>query len=275
MFPSASSLCTGAQLEPAQLSYWKGDAPGGTSGFAPQRSTTQTERPSLSIATPLNAPHLLWSAGKLPHGETERYGFGRSLVGVVSRFDTGCEMRPAQPAATAAIAASVRRVSASRRMGTSSPAMLRASAMPRRWRRENPVEAPWLASLHAPVAMADGDDDAVRSEDRVGAAKPACLAGHVRVGLRKPRTRLLVEEHQLTAFAVQVAGAAEVEECRDGFRADAPLLHAGPGLMGGGLHATTPGLRPPTGPARRHRSARSRRGPRARRGRASPAASRR
>src|SRR5439155_20510748 len=130
MFPSASSLCTGAQLEPAQLSDWKGDAPGGTSGFAPHPSTTQTVRPSLSIATPLNAPHLLWSAGRLPHGETERYGFGRSLVGVLSRFDTGCEMRPAQPAATAAIATRVKRVSRLLRMGTSSPAMLRASAMP-------------------------------------------------------------------------------------------------------------------------------------------------
>jgi hypothetical protein len=72
MLPSASSLCTGAQLEPAQLSYWNADSPGGTSGFAPQRSTTQTERPSLSMATAFNAPHFAWSAGRLPHGETLR-----------------------------------------------------------------------------------------------------------------------------------------------------------------------------------------------------------
>src|SRR5712691_4799144 len=80
MFPLASSLCTGAQLEPAQLSYWTGDAPGGTSGFAPQRSTTHTDSPSLSMATPFNAPHFLPS-GSLPHGAVVRYGLGRSLVG--------------------------------------------------------------------------------------------------------------------------------------------------------------------------------------------------
>jgi len=36
---------------------------------------------------------------------------------------------------------------------------------------------------------------------------------------------------------VQVAGAAEVEQGRDGLRADAALLHAGAGVMGEGLHA--------------------------------------
>src|SRR5258706_2350164 len=97
MSPFASSLCTGAQLEPAQLSYWNADSPGGTSGFAPQRSTTQIERPSLSTATPFSAPHLAWSAGRLPKGE-ERYGFGRSLVGVVSVFET----RVVQPAVNTA-----------------------------------------------------------------------------------------------------------------------------------------------------------------------------
>src|ERR1043166_3015909 len=84
MLPSESSLCTGAQLEPAQLSYVKGDAPGGTSGLAPQRSTTQMERPSLSTATPFSAPHLCPS-GSLPQGAALRYGLGRSLVGVPGR----------------------------------------------------------------------------------------------------------------------------------------------------------------------------------------------
>src|SRR5262245_58915617 len=83
MLPSGSSLCTGAQLEPAQLSYWNAEAPGGTSGFAPQRSTTQSERPSLSTATPFNAPHLR-ASGSFPHGATVRYGLGRSLVGAAS-----------------------------------------------------------------------------------------------------------------------------------------------------------------------------------------------
>ena len=59
------------QLDPAQLSYWKGDAPGGTSGLAPQRSTTQSERPSLSTATAFSAPHLCPS-GSFPHGATLR-----------------------------------------------------------------------------------------------------------------------------------------------------------------------------------------------------------
>src|ERR1041384_4641790 len=88
MLPSESSLCTGAQLEPAQLSYVNGDAPGGTSGLAPQRSTTQMERPSLSTATPFSAPHLC-SSGSLPQGAALRYGLGRSLVGVPSHFHAG------------------------------------------------------------------------------------------------------------------------------------------------------------------------------------------
>ena len=71
MLPSASSLCTGGQSEPAQLSYWKGDSPGGTSGFAPQRSATQSERPSRSTATAFSAPHLRPSAS-FPHGATVR-----------------------------------------------------------------------------------------------------------------------------------------------------------------------------------------------------------
>jgi hypothetical protein len=70
MLPSASSLCTGAQLEPAQLSYVKGLAPAGTSGFAPQRSTTQSALPSLSTATPFSAPHFGCDTGSLPHGAT-------------------------------------------------------------------------------------------------------------------------------------------------------------------------------------------------------------
>jgi len=106
----------------------EGRCAGGTSGFAPQRSTTQTERPSLSIATPLNAPHCRDRQAGCPTARRSGNGFGRSLVGVVSRFDTGCEMRPAQPAAAAAIATRVKRASGLLRMGTSSPAMLRAVA---------------------------------------------------------------------------------------------------------------------------------------------------
>src|SRR6267143_1036366 len=106
-----------------------------------------------------------------------------------------------------------------------------------RRRRENRAGAPWLGSRHAPVPVADSDDDAVRSDDRVGAPESACLASGAGVGFRKPRPRLLVEEHELTAFAVQMAGAAEVEQGLDGFRADAALLHAGAGVMGEGLHA--------------------------------------
>src|SRR5256885_9089137 len=53
----------------------------------------------------------------------------------------------------------------------------------------------------AAVAVADGDDDAVRSQDRVSAPKPARLARGAGVGFRKPRPRLLVEDHELTAFA--------------------------------------------------------------------------
>src|SRR4051812_35934702 len=102
MLPSASSLCTGAQLEPAQLSYWKADSPGGTSGFAPQRSTTHTERPSLSTATALSAPHLRPS-GSLPHGAAVRYGFGRSLTGLPSHFHALAHPSSAR-AALAAIA---------------------------------------------------------------------------------------------------------------------------------------------------------------------------
>src|SRR5713101_2071101 len=77
--PDESNLRTGARLEPAQLSYWNGEAPGGMSGFAPHRSATQTDSPSLSIATPFSAPHFLPS-GSFPHGAMVWYGLGRSLV---------------------------------------------------------------------------------------------------------------------------------------------------------------------------------------------------
>src|SRR5882762_7994186 len=78
--PDESNLSTGGTDEPAQLSYVNGETPGGTSGFAPHRSATQTDSPSLSIATPFRAPHFLPS-GRFPHGATDRYGLGRSLVG--------------------------------------------------------------------------------------------------------------------------------------------------------------------------------------------------
>src|SRR5450432_186972 len=81
--PDESSLRTGARVEPAQLSYENGEAPGGMSGFAPHRSATQTDSPSLSIATPFRAPHFLPS-GSFPHGAMVWYGLGRSLVGWIS-----------------------------------------------------------------------------------------------------------------------------------------------------------------------------------------------
>ena len=65
--PDESNLSTDGSDEPAQLSYVNGDAPGGTSGFAPHRSATQTDSPSLSTATPFRAPHFLPS-GRFPHG---------------------------------------------------------------------------------------------------------------------------------------------------------------------------------------------------------------
>src|SRR5258706_12970664 len=80
-FPDESNFMTGATAEPAQLSYANGDSPGGISGFAPHRFATQTDSPSLSIATALNAPHVL-PTGRFPHGATvSRYGLGRSFVG--------------------------------------------------------------------------------------------------------------------------------------------------------------------------------------------------
>ena len=56
--PEESNLRIGARVEPAQLSYWNADAPGGVSGFAPHRSATQTDSPSLSMATAFSAPHF-------------------------------------------------------------------------------------------------------------------------------------------------------------------------------------------------------------------------
>src|SRR5450759_791863 len=81
--PDESNLRTGDSVEPAQLSYANGEAPGGMSGFAPHRSATQTDSPSLSIATPFRAPHFLPS-GSCPHGAVVWYGLGRSLVGWIS-----------------------------------------------------------------------------------------------------------------------------------------------------------------------------------------------
>src|SRR5450756_947072 len=81
--PDASNLRTGGTVEPAQLSYRNGDAPGGMSGFAPHRFTTHTDSPSLSMATPFSAPHVL-PAGRFPHGAMVWYGLGRSFVGSTS-----------------------------------------------------------------------------------------------------------------------------------------------------------------------------------------------
>src|SRR6185295_3271224 len=81
--PDASNLSTAGSFEPAQLSNWKGLPPGGTSGFAPQRSATHTETPSRSMSTPFRAPHFLPS-GKSPQGAMLRYGLGRSFNGFIS-----------------------------------------------------------------------------------------------------------------------------------------------------------------------------------------------
>src|SRR5258706_7204285 len=85
-FPDESNFITGATDEPAQLSYVNGETPGGTSGFAPQRSATHSDSPSLSTATPFRAPHFLPS-GRLPHGAMDWYGLGRSLVASPSPLD--------------------------------------------------------------------------------------------------------------------------------------------------------------------------------------------
>src|SRR5213592_365596 len=85
-FPDESNLSTAGTDEPAQLSYVNGETPGGTSGFAPHRCATHTDSPSLSIATPFRAPHVLPS-GRFPHGAMDWYGLGRSLVGWASATD--------------------------------------------------------------------------------------------------------------------------------------------------------------------------------------------
>src|SRR5258708_28487206 len=77
--PDESNLRTGARLEPAQLSYWNGEAPGGMAGVAPHRSATQPDSPSLSIATRFSAPHFLPSGG-LPHAGLHEYGLAGTLL---------------------------------------------------------------------------------------------------------------------------------------------------------------------------------------------------
>src|SRR5215510_661604 len=78
--PDESNFRTGGRVEPAQLSYWNADAPGGVSGFAPHRSATQMDSPSRSMSTALRAPQVLPS-GSFAHGAMDWYGLGRSLVG--------------------------------------------------------------------------------------------------------------------------------------------------------------------------------------------------
>src|SRR5438046_6612881 len=105
-FPDESNLSTAGTDEPAQLSYVNGETPGGTSGFAPHRCATHTDSPSLSIATPFRAPHVLPS-GRFPHGAMDWYGLGRSLVGWESGTDWyGTVMAQAPYSVTAAIATS-------------------------------------------------------------------------------------------------------------------------------------------------------------------------
>src|SRR5258708_28332615 len=91
--PEASSLRTGATLEPAQLSYANGDCPAGASGFAPQRFATHTDSPSLSMATAFSAPQVRPS-GSVPHGATLWYGLGRSLGGLSSLAAEGPASAP-------------------------------------------------------------------------------------------------------------------------------------------------------------------------------------
>jgi hypothetical protein len=71
----------GAAVELAQLSNLNGDSPGGIFGLGPQRSATHTDVPSLSIVMALTAPQPL-AFGSFPHGRSDRYGFGKSLVGL-------------------------------------------------------------------------------------------------------------------------------------------------------------------------------------------------
>ncbi len=104
-FPDESNLSTAGTDEPAQLSYVNGETPGGTSGFAPHRSDTQTDSPSLSIATPFSAPHFLPS-GSFPHGAMDWYGLGRSLVGwrsAMVRYGAVVVQAPNSPVAAIAM----------------------------------------------------------------------------------------------------------------------------------------------------------------------------
>src|ERR1700674_5179745 len=105
--PDESNLRTGGTVEPAQLSYANGDAPSGMSGFAPHRFATQTDSPSLSIATAFSAPQVLPS-GSFPHAATVWYGLGRSFVGWRS-------LSPHTLAPHSVIEATVTRISNSRR----------------------------------------------------------------------------------------------------------------------------------------------------------------
>src|SRR6266853_2572438 len=103
--PDESNWWTGGKVEPAQLSYWNGEAPGGMSGFAPHRSATQTDSPSLSIAPPFSAPHFLPS-GSFPHGAIDWYGLGRSLVGwrsAMVRYGAVVAQAPNSPVAAIAM----------------------------------------------------------------------------------------------------------------------------------------------------------------------------
>src|SRR4051794_9527966 len=56
--------------------------------FAPQRSATQTDLPSLSISTALVEPHVRPS-GSLKKSFIVRYGFGALLTGRISCADEG------------------------------------------------------------------------------------------------------------------------------------------------------------------------------------------
>src|SRR6185503_13167131 len=68
-FPVASNLSIGSSVELRQL-------------FVPQRSATQMLFPSRSISTALVEPQVRPS-GSFAQPSIVRYGFGRSLVGVV------------------------------------------------------------------------------------------------------------------------------------------------------------------------------------------------
>ena len=83
--------------------------------------------------------------------------------------------------------------------------------------------------------MADGDDGAVRGDDRVAIAHALGVGGQGGVLAREPGAGALVEEHEVAA-AAGVDLPAVVEQRLQHLGPDAALLHAGAGVAGNELH---------------------------------------